>query len=64
MFDNNNNGTTEGVTVFRCENGYGLEVISTVGEVEEGNYLVKRYVATSLEAVCQMIQSYFTEGSI
>lgn len=56
----------EGVFIFRCENGYGLELVTSHGneDMNPENYSVKRYVAKSLEEVLSMVSTYFRNEDI
>ena len=53
----------EQASIFRCQNGYGIEVISAKGSGdEEDDFVVKRYVASSLTEALDRVRDYFLEG--
>lgn len=52
----------EQASIFRCQNGYGIEVISAKGSDEDEEFTVKRYVASSLTEALDRVRDYFLEG--
>lgn len=47
----------EGINIFTCENGYGME---TVSFTDDGEHIIKRYIG-DLEYVLSMSRKFFME---
>lgn len=53
----------EQASIFRCQNGYGIEVISAKGSGDDDEeFMVRRYVASSLTEALDRVRDYFLEG--
>lgn len=43
------------ISIFRCENGFGVETTTALGEDGE----IRRYIAANLDVVHDLISKYF-----